>query len=237
MEVSAAVAAVLAAAVPREVGNMHELGKKFLTKEEQNKVTEAVKQAELLTSGEIVPMIVSHSYDYPKARLAGALLFSLPATFVLTQLLALLFWLNADNVYVFFSFFAPLFTAFYFLTGRYPVIAKFLISREEMEKEVEEEAVKSFFSEKLYTTRDNNGVLLFISVFEKKAWILVDHGVEKKINQKIWDEMVNELTAKIARNEHCEALCNTIEQIGAVLQQNFPYKKDDTDELHNLIVK
>ncbi len=112
-----------------------------------------------------------------------------------------------------------------------------LISQEKMDIEVEEEAMKSFFTEKLYATRDANGILLFISIFEKKVWILADRSIRDKIPQQSWDALVSGLTAKISSKDRCAALCRTITHIGDLLEQHFPCKRDDTDELHNLIIK
>ena len=39
-----------------------------LTQSDQDKISEAVREAELLTTGEIVPMVVTQSDDYPGAR-------------------------------------------------------------------------------------------------------------------------------------------------------------------------
>jgi len=220
---------------------MKSLAEIFLTTNEQTMVTEAVKKAELLTSGEIVPLIVSQSYDYPRALLAAALTISLPLTFLVTQLLSLVFWINPENVYFFSIILLPLFLLSHFILGKYSsttrLFTKVFISEDEMNREVEEEAVKSFFSEQLYKTRDSNGILLFISVFEQKVWILADHGIQAKIEQHAWDEIISDLTAKIGKHDHGEALCRAIERIGEILAHHFPYKKDDTDELHNLIIR
>ncbi|MEE4241316.1 MAG: TPM domain-containing protein [Desulfopila sp.] len=228
---------VLVEAVPREDGDMQHPAQRFLSKKEQFLVTEAVKNAEKRTSGEIVPMIVSSSYDYPKAKLIAALLFSLPLALFLSHLLAGYVWLDPKNVYVFLSLLLPLF----FLSNRiitvYPSLARIFISQEEMDIEVQEEAMKSFFNEKLYATRDANGILLFISVFEKKVWILADRNIREKIPQQQWDDLVSELMDKISSRERCTALCNTITQIGDLLAQHFPGRRDDTDELHNLIIR
>jgi len=229
--------AVLAAAVLREAGEMKTSAQHFLTEEQQDKVTKTVQQAELTTSGEIVPMIVSACHDYAKARFLTSLLFSLPAALIIPHFLSTYLWLEPDNVYLFLCLMVPLFLVFNQVIIFYPRLAKLFLSNEEMEGEVQEEAVKCFFEEKLYATRDANGILVFISVFEKKAWILADHGIDRKIDPQIWVTLVNELTAKIKDGERCTALCQTISEIGQILQQHFPYKKDDTDELHNLIIK
>lgn len=231
------VAAALAAAELREAGDMKNSARNFLTENEQNTVTRAVQEAELTTSGEIVPMIVSASYDYPKARFLAALLYSLPIALVVPHVLSTYLWLDPNNVYFFLCFMAPLFLIINQLIIIYPQLAKLFISKEEMELEVREEAVKSFFEENLYATRDANGILVFISVFEKKVWILADYGINNKIDPQSWASLVDDLTAKIGSGERCAALCRTISQVGKILQEHFPYKRDDTDELHNLIIK
>ncbi len=209
----------------------------FLTEEQQEKVTRSVQQAELTTSGEIVPMIVSACDDYAKARFLTALLFSLPAALVIPHFLSTWLWFEPDNVYLFLCLMVPLFLVFNQVIIFYPRLAKLFLSSEEMEREVQEEAVRCFFEEKLYATRDANGILVFISVFEKKVWILADYGIDRKIDPQTWVALVNALTAKIKDGEPCTGLCQTISEIGQILQQHFPYKKDDTDELHNLIIK
>ena len=228
---------VLGEAVPREGGDMQQPAQRFLTKTEQHLVTEAVQEAEKRTSGEIVPMIVSSSYDYPTAKLITALLFSLPFALLLPHLLDDYIWIEPTNVYLFLCLLLPLFFISSYIVAIFPSLARVFISQEEMDIEVEEEAMKSFFTEKLYATRDANGILLFISIFEKKVWILADRNIQDKIPQQSWDALVSELTAKISSKDRCAALCSTITQMGDLLEQHFPWKRDDTDELHNLIIK
>jgi putative membrane protein len=216
---------------------MQTLSKKFLTEDEKNRVTETVRSAELRTSGEIVPMIVSSSYEYPKARIIAALFFSFPSALLLCHLLATIFWLDPDNLYFFFCLLIPLYIIFHITVSHFPILTKPFIAKAEMDAEVREEATKSFFSERLYRTRDANGILLFISVFENKVWILADYGIDDKIEQHTWQEIIDDLTTRISADSRCDALCDCIDEIGTILQTHFPYKKDDTDELHNLIIR
>lgn len=216
---------------------MQKLSQRFLREDEKRRVTEAVKRAELQTSGEIVPMIVSASYEYPKARIITALFISFPSALLFCHLLATFFWLDPDNLYFFLCFFIPLYTFFYVTVGQIPKLKKPFISKVEMDEEVREEAVKSFFSERLHNTKDANGILLFISVFENKVWILADHGIQEKVEQHSWQEIIDDLTARLSGNNRCEAICECIDKIGVILQAHFPYTKDDTDELHNLIIR
>lgn len=236
LAVSVAGVVVLEEAVPLEDGEMMTLAQRFLTSEEQTKVTERVRIAESQTSGEIVPMIVSISYDYPKARILATLFFSIPLALVLCYCTAALFWTDPKNVYLFLALLAPLFICIHYLLGCCPVVYRLFISDAEMETEVKEEAVKSFFNEQLHRTNEANGVLLFISVFERKAWILTDFGVQEKISDDAWKKIIDNLTIAIRNGNRCKGLCHAIDEIGCMLKRHFPHRHDDKNELHNLII-
>ena len=45
------------------------------------------------------------------------------------------------------------------------------------DEEVQEAVLTAFFKEELYRTRDETGILIFISVFEHKVWVLADRGI------------------------------------------------------------
>lgn len=216
---------------------MNDLATDFLTQEEQDRVTQAVQQAELQTSGEIVPMIVSFSYEYPRAVFLATVLYSLIVTYALAHLLSTYLWIDFFNIHYFFLLFIPLSIMFFWIVSKYRSLARMFIPAEQMAAEVEEEATKSFFTERLYETKEDNGILLFISVFEKKAWILADSGINERIDQAVWQEIVDTLTAEIRKNNRGDGICMAIERIGAILKDHFPYKRNDTDELHNLIIR
>ncbi len=216
---------------------MKDLARKFLAPAEQTRVTQTVQQAELRTSGEIVPMIVSCSHDYPKARIIAAFLYSLPMSFICAHLLSAYLWIDPLNVYFFLFLWLPFFGLSTIIISVFPKLFRIFISAEDMAIEVEEEAIKSFFAERLYKTKEENGILLFVSVFEKKTWILADHGINEKIDPSQWQGIINTLTEAIANGERCDGLCHAITQTGNILAEHFPYQRNDTDELHNLIIK
>jgi putative membrane protein len=106
-----------------------------------------------------------------------------------------------------------------------------------MEEEVREAAITAFFSEKLYKTKDENGILLFISVFERKVWILADSGINAKIDQERWLGLVELMTKGIKEDRQSEAICEAIRQVGDILKEHFPIQPDDNNELRNLIIR
>ncbi len=237
MVVSAVVVVVLAAEAPLEDGNMKTLAETFLTQQEQNTITAKVQEVELTTSGEIVPMIVSNSHDYPMATVHFSVTVGLPLAVLFTMLIGAQFWIGSQNMWLFLAFFAAHSGLAFFLVSRSNRIKALFLNPKHVEKEVVNSALAAFYKEKLYKTRDENGILIYISVLEQKVWVLADTGINNKIDQKEWDSVVKDLTTGIKTGNKCEAICEAIQQIGLILKKHFPYQKSDTDELHNLIIR
>ncbi len=231
-----AEAEALAAEAPLEVGNMKNLAELFLTKEEQATVTKAVQAAEKMTSGEIVPMVVSKSGEYPLAAVVCALSLTIPLSLLLTIIIGQMIWIGPSNMWLFLALWSCLFIPTYYLVLKTDRLKYYFLNQNHIETEVSKSALAAFYSQGLYKTAADNGILLYISVLEKKVWILADSGINEKISQQTWDSVVDELTKGIKKGEQCEAICTAIESIGSTLQEYFPHKKDDEDELHNLII-
>jgi putative membrane protein len=231
-----AVAVVLAAAARREDGNMKSLAELFLTKEEQDKITLAVQTAEKKTTGEIVPMVVTKSDEYPMAALVCSASFAIPLSLLLTVIIGQGIWIGPENMWLFLALFSLLFLPLYFLVNRTDRLKYYFLNQGQVETQVSKSALAAFYSQGLYKTAADNGILLYISVLEKKVWILADSGINSRITQTTWDVVVDQLTDGIKQKNQCQAICTAIHSIGEILQEHFPYEKGDKDELHNLII-
>ena len=102
---------------------------------------------------------------------------------------------------------------------------------------MEEAATTQFFNQGLYRTRDETGVLVLISVFERKVWVLADRGINTKVETGQWDDIVKMIVDGIKQNRQTDAICEAVEKIADLLKTHFPIKPDDTDELKNLIIE
>lgn len=216
---------------------MKHLAQKFFSEQERKQVEAAVQAAEKQTAGEIVCLIESASYRYPMANVIGATVFAIPLALVLTHILGGWLWIGTQNLWLFLGVSGVLWGLLYLTVDRVPMIKRWFISKREMDEEVEEAAVTSFFYHGLYRTRDANGILLFISVFEHKVWILADHGINAKVATGQWDEIVAQVTEGLRKGHRAQAIVAAVATIGDMLATHFPIKADDTDELSNLIIK
>jgi putative membrane protein len=215
---------------------MKNLAQKFLSEQEQAQINAAVQAAEKQTSGEIVCMVQSASYHYPMAHVIGATTLGLPLALVLTPLLGGWLWLGTQNMWLFLSCFAILFSLFYLCVRQMPWLKRLFISKKDMDEEVHEAALTNFFQHGLYRTRDATGVLVFISVLERKVWVLADRGIDAKMAPGAWEGIVTTISQGIKSKQAAPSICQAIETIGKMLAENFPIRPDDENELQNLII-
>lgn len=194
-------------------------------------------EAERKTSGEIVPMVVSASYHYPMADVLGGVCLALPLSILLTYFLGGLLWVGSSNMWVFMGVFGAVFIAFRRVVQRVWPLKRMFISDREIEEEVREAALTGFFEKELFRTRDETGVLIFISVFEHKVWVLADRGINTKVDPEQWNTVVAHVVDGIKKGRQADAICEAVGEVGEILSVHFPAGDDDVDELKNLIIE
>ena len=216
---------------------MKNLVKNFLTDIDQKKIIDSVKEVEQYTSGEIVPMVVSCSYHYPMSDVIGGFALALPFSLVLTNFIGGWLWIGTQNMWLFLGIITILFILFHWIVKHVLWLKRLFISKREIDEEVEEAALIAFFEEGLYGTCDKTGVLIFISLFEHRVWVLADKGINEKVSKMQWDKIVNIILEGIKKNSQSDAICHAIKEVGEILKDHFPIRTDDRDELKNLIIE
>jgi putative membrane protein len=200
---------------------------KFFTEEEKERLKATVHEVESKTIGEIVVMVVDHSDPYIEAEVLGGILLG-----SLLSLIATLLYFHSSiwsYVPLSFLFFFPC----RFLFQRVDILKRLFIGIRKKEEAVRLRAERAFFERGLYKTKKNTGVLFFLSLLERKVWVLADKGIYEKMNQETLNRFANEVSRGIKENQACEALTKAIQEIGVLLSQHFPITPDDTDELPN----
>ena len=202
----------------------------FFTDDEKHRIREAVEVAERSTSGEIATMIVDHCDRYHEAEvLGGSLVSGLVSLVIAVALQQYAIWIYIPMVCI-------LYVPARLLFIRFPRLKHPFINKLRMMHAVRERAVRAFYEKGLYRTRDENGVLIFISILERKVWILGDRGVHRKIPQEAWQSHAHKISAGIREGRACEALCAVIAECGGILAEHFPKREDDTNELPDDII-
>lgn len=103
-------------------------------------------------------------------------------------------------------------------------------------KPISELAKEEFFRLGMDKTRDKTGILLFLVLQDRHFHILADSGINQKVTQTIWDKVRDDMQDKFRNRCFYDGLISGIEQVGKILNEHFPVKHDDTDELSNTVV-
>jgi uncharacterized membrane protein len=104
------------------------------------------------------------------------------------------------------------------------------------EGDVRKNAEEAFRKYGLQNTKDGTGVLIFLSVEERRIEILADKGINEKVAQSTWDAMINGLIIKIRQNGACQGICDVVAEVGKYLTEHFPIQPDDVNELSNEVI-
>ena len=111
-----------------------------------------------------------------------------------------------------------------------------VVSNSQRFKNVHAHAVESFAKYGLHNTIDKTGILIFLSVEEKRIEILADSGINAKVEQEVWDDMVVKLAENIRSGGTCKGICDLVKEVGELLTIHFPIQPEDKDELPNEVV-
>jgi len=214
-----------------------------LSKENLEKIKKAVNKVEKKTSGEIATALIKESFDYAFYELMFAVvcgfIYFMVAMFFYHSIeisIQKMFWEYQTSYLLIFyglSTFIVIF-GFYFLANL-PFIDRLIVPKSVMRKKVNERAVRYFMESGVYNTRDRTGVLIFISLLERRVEILTDTGVSEKIPEEKWQSMIKHIIEGIKTGNFVENLTASINDCGKLLEKNFPVKKDDKDELEDEI--
>lgn len=205
--------------------------KSYLSGKDFDKVEEAVKKAELLTSGEIVPMVVKSSSTVGHVPIILFLL-SLLLVIVCKTYLELYFsayWVLVGIIFVL------LFTK---ILSSFNCVLRFFTPKQDQSKQVLLRAQLELQTSDVKNTKDNTGILIFVSLLEKQVCVLADKAISQHFKNEDWQEVVNLILKGLKNKNMAQGFENGILKCGNLLKEKFPIQKDDTNELENhLIIK
>lgn len=206
---------------------------------ERERIKQAVQQAERGTKGEIVPMIVPASALYREAGYRTGLMLAL---LMLAVLLTLeMYWLpwgwHAGNagwlmlaVVVAYGFGQWL--------GTIPMMIRLVTSRERLAYKVRLRAEQAFYQHGLHNTKDRTGILILVSLLERRVHVLADKGINERVPAGTWDSLVISILDGIRTGHATDSICEAIAKCGALLAQVSPADSgDNPDELPDTLIQ
>ena len=85
----------------------------------------------------------------------------------------------------------------------------------------------------MHRTRERNGVLIYLSVSDRKVAVLGDVGINARVPAGFWNDVLSVLKLHLAAGRQADGLCEAAHMVGEKLRAHFPHHADDQDELSN----
>jgi putative membrane protein len=202
----------------------------FFSQEEKNIIKTTTQDIESRTNGEIAVMVVDQSDRYLEAEILGGFIFGS----LFSLVVSVLFFHDSLFIYIPLSF--VLFFPFRWIGATIPRLKLVFIGPRRREVSVRRRALQAFYEKGLYKTRFQTGILFFISLLERKVWVLADKGIHEKMTQETLDRFAKDVSRGIKEGRAYESLCQAIEGIGKMLAQHFPLTPGDKDELSDEVM-
>jgi len=192
---------------------------RFFGAEAKARVDAAVKAAEQRSLGQIVAVVVEKSDAYPEARLRGALYGAMLGAGVALALDHYHYW--APHLFEL-VLVELLLAALCAAVANWDPLERLLARGRRMERAVRQRALRAFHEHDLHHTAQGTGVLVFASLFERRAVVLGDHGIHARMGEGEWQRAVDLLAAGMRREDPGAGFCEAVEAVGAKLAEHFP---------------
>ena len=90
---------------------------------------------------------------------------------------------------------------------------------------------------KMDNTKEENGVLIYVAVNDKKFVICGDKGVNKIVPPNFWQTTKDAIQEHFKKGKFKDGIVAGILTAGTELETHFPWQSNDTNELSNEISK
>jgi len=213
---------------------MARAAKRMFTDSELERIAQAVRDAELKTSGEIVPYFIERSDRYEEAVWRGAGLMALLVLIVFASLHFFTdLWIPIDSVELALLTIGAAGVGIVLVTMISP-LKRFFAGQELIDHRVALRAADAFIAEEVFKTRDRTGILVFLSLEEHKVLVVGDRGINAKVDRSEWEDVVARIVRGINGGRPVDGLVDAIGQCGTLLEKHgFRRERDDTNELPN----
>jgi putative membrane protein len=191
----------------------------ILSDHDRNKLDERITEVEGRTKAQIVLTVINHSDNYAElpwkafalgSSVAGLLVFILDSLWN--------YWTSHTMVLIAVAATLASGAVFALLAVFVSGFARFFLSNHSAEAEVRQYAESLFLTRELFATRERTGLMLLVSLFERKVFLLPDKGLSNRLTGEIIQDIIASMTPLLAHNQVTLALENGLEQLSRVLE-------------------
>jgi putative membrane protein len=219
------------------------------TDEDRARVSAAIAAAEASSNGEIVAVATPLSDSYHDVALHWALvpLFAVLAWAAIRPS-ALVWWYNflfggwnpeptLGQLFTLLMFFAALKFTVALLILKWMPLRLALTPAATKHRRVRRRAVTVFRAAAERRTAGRTGILIYLSMGERRAEIVADEAILKVTDDSTWGDAMAALVEQVREGRPGDGICAAIERVGAVLTEHFPRSADDANEIPDKLIE
>ena len=220
-----------------------------LTNADREKVSAAIAAAEAKSSGEIVAVATPISDAYHDVALHWALvpLFAVLA-WAAWRPTALIWWYDRlfggwspeptlSELLTLLMVFAALKFTIALLILKWMPLRLALTPAATKHRRVRRRAVTIFQAAAAGRTAGKTGILIYLSLAERRAEIVADEAIHKLTDEHTWGEAMAALIADVRQGRPGDGICAAIERVGGVLAEHFPRSATDANEIPDKLIE
>lgn len=221
----------------------------LLSEADHERISAAVAAAEAHTSGEIVTIVARRSDGYADVAVAWAALVAFTALTVLSLFPAFylaLFdrlsgawsheWTPRAILTLALGVATIKFVAM-LLLQLWPPLKFALVPGWIKSHRSRDRAEASFRIGTEQRTQGRTGILIYLSLAERRAEIVADQAIASKVPAEVWGEAMAALLGEVRHGRLADGMIAAIERVGAVLAEHFARADDDTNELPDRLIE
>jgi putative membrane protein len=220
-----------------------------LSDADRQKISAAIAAAEATSNGEIVAVATPISDAYHDVGLHWALvpLFAVLA-WAAWRPTALIWWYNflfggwqpdptLSQLLTLLMFFAALKFTVALLVLKWMPLRLALTPAATKHRRVRRRAVSVFKAAAERRTAGRTGILIYLSMAERRAEIVADEAILKVTDDHTWGEAMTALISEVRDGRPADGIVAAIERVGLVLAEHFPRSADDINEIPDKLIE
>lgn len=201
----------------------------ILNEAEQQEISAAIAAVEKTTDAELVTVLArrADNYYYIPTLWAALIALLLPILVKFTP-----FWLSGDEL-LWMQWLTFILLA---VVLRIPFIMMKLVPTKVRYWRASNLARRQFLDNNLHHTKDDMGVLIFVSEAEHYVEIIADRGISRHVSNETWQEIIDTFVTAVKKGQTNQGFLDCIASCGVLLNQHAPATQDKNELPNRLII-
>jgi putative membrane protein len=220
-----------------------------MSADDHARVSAAVHAAEQNTSGEIVTIVADHSDRYLDVALWWSIVAAIIGLAAFAAFPGFYTWVMAalsggwisdatpsDMLELALALVVIIFSVVRLMLQWIPLRLAFTPGIVKSRR-VRRRAIRYFKVGAERRTAGRTGILIYLSLVERRAEIVADEAIHGQVPDERWGEAMADMLAHVRAGQIADGMIAAVERVGTILSENFPRAEGDVNELPDRLIE